>query len=455
MRTTLLALTLITMVGHHLEAATLHVAADTTTNQKYPNENYGLWPTVTVRGGTEPRHGYVRFDLAPVADLAAGVEVERAVLRAYAVLVLGAGPIEIHPVLTPWQEGSLAWNAAPTLAPSVGAFAVASADKLGFVSADVTAVVREWLAGTLPNEGLALTPGATGVRVEFDSKENPLTSHPMELEVVLRSAGTPGPPGPPGPPGAVALAGRICPPGTSLRGFDTSLNLICTTPPPICGNGVLEQGEECDDGNTLPGDACSASCESQLTADIIVLADDSGSNAANLDPVLGRINSFVLRLIGLGVDTRLILIGDYGCVQAPLGSGTCPNDDNPPQFRRVHVDVGSQVFNPLVDRYGEYQADLRPGAARHVIAVTDGDSFVPHQVLQDRVAELPDPGLDGFRFHLLGNVADACGPQAVQYLGVVATTSGSAGDICGVPHSVDPFLESVVSSILGPAAAAP
>ena len=31
-------------------------------------------------------------------------------------------------------------------------------------------------------------------------------------------------------------------------------------PPPVCGNGLVETGEICDDGNTIPGDACDASC---------------------------------------------------------------------------------------------------------------------------------------------------------------------------------------------------
>jgi cysteine-rich repeat protein len=31
-------------------------------------------------------------------------------------------------------------------------------------------------------------------------------------------------------------------------------------PPPACGNGIGEPGEECDDGNTLPGDGCSLTC---------------------------------------------------------------------------------------------------------------------------------------------------------------------------------------------------
>ncbi|MBU1446666.1 DUF4215 domain-containing protein, partial [Patescibacteria group bacterium] len=32
------------------------------------------------------------------------------------------------------------------------------------------------------------------------------------------------------------------------------------TPTPVCGNGSNEAGEQCDDGNTISGDGCSASC---------------------------------------------------------------------------------------------------------------------------------------------------------------------------------------------------
>ena len=36
--------------------------------------------------------------------------------------------------------------------------------------------------------------------------------------------------------------------------------LNVTAPEPRCGNGVLEAGEECDDGNTIDGDCCSQVC---------------------------------------------------------------------------------------------------------------------------------------------------------------------------------------------------
>lgn len=35
--------------------------------------------------------------------------------------------------------------------------------------------------------------------------------------------------------------------------------------PPCCGNGVVEQYEECDDGNTVNGDGCSALCRRECT----------------------------------------------------------------------------------------------------------------------------------------------------------------------------------------------
>jgi cysteine-rich repeat protein len=41
--------------------------------------------------------------------------------------------------------------------------------------------------------------------------------------------------------------------------------------PPVCGNGTLEIGEQCDDGNAQSGDGCSGSCYFEC---IIVLAGD-------------------------------------------------------------------------------------------------------------------------------------------------------------------------------------
>ncbi len=42
----------------------------------------------------------------------------------------------------------------------------------------------------------------------------------------------------------------------------------CTIPQAVCGNGVVERGEECDDGNTTAGDGCSATCQLENTSAI-------------------------------------------------------------------------------------------------------------------------------------------------------------------------------------------
>merc|ERR1719272_2381760 len=33
------------------------------------------------------------------------------------------------------------------------------------------------------------------------------------------------------------------------------------TPPSLCGDGVVQAGEDCDDGNLLPADGCSPACK--------------------------------------------------------------------------------------------------------------------------------------------------------------------------------------------------
>ncbi len=42
----------------------------------------------------------------------------------------------------------------------------------------------------------------------------------------------------------------------------------CTLTPPVCGNGSVESGEECDDGGTMSGDGCSDTCQLENTSAI-------------------------------------------------------------------------------------------------------------------------------------------------------------------------------------------
>jgi cysteine-rich repeat protein len=56
----------------------------------------------------------------------------------------------------------------------------------------------------------------------------------------------------------IGPADGCCPPGGNANN-----DADCS---PVCGNGVIETGEQCDDGNTTPGDGCDASCMTEITA---------------------------------------------------------------------------------------------------------------------------------------------------------------------------------------------
>lgn len=66
---------------------------------------------------------------------------------------------------------------------------------------------------------------------------------------------------------------------SSASGSSTSGSSASGGPSPICGNGIVENGELCDDGNTLEDDLCASNC--QCGGDVKV-----GSQAF-IDPDLG------------------------------------------------------------------------------------------------------------------------------------------------------------------------
>jgi cysteine-rich repeat protein len=95
--------------------------------------------------------------------------------------------------------------------------------------------------------------------------------------------------------GSPAPAGQVCPDGSYVIGFDAGANILCS---PACGNGVLNAGEACDDGNSEPGDGCSPACEPDAglapeetaavaTAEATAAATSGDAPAANL--AIGRI----------------------------------------------------------------------------------------------------------------------------------------------------------------------
>jgi cysteine-rich repeat protein len=67
----------------------------------------------------------------------------------------------------------------------------------------------------------------------------------------------------------------------SAAGEEGPYTLAYSFAPSVCGNGTVEFGEACDDGNTLPGDGCAADCTVELApfctaASLAVLGANSG-----------------------------------------------------------------------------------------------------------------------------------------------------------------------------------
>jgi len=145
--------------------------------------------------------GLARFDLSL---LPAGTTVERAQLRMWIFKVRDAGSVDILPVLGEWDEETLSGATAPPFGSPVATASVSPGGTYGYVMADVTQLVQEWIAGTQPNYGIAIVGNALDdVWVDFASKENASASRPMELEIAIAQ----GPQGPQGPEGLQGLQG--------------------------------------------------------------------------------------------------------------------------------------------------------------------------------------------------------------------------------------------------------
>lgn len=216
------------------EAITLHVTDDKTVRLDQPNTFYDWY----VRGKSRVKgsssksrkntsisinktrskseeQGFVKFDLSP---LPSETQIERATLRLWVNQVRRPGTLDFQEVLADWSEATIQGHQLPPTSPTFGSLAITKGDKARFVTLDVTNIVQGWVNSRTTNFGLALVSDHTHpLKIELDSKENRLTSHPMEIEVTLGSdpglQGPPGPTGAQGPPGETGREGNTGPSG--------------------------------------------------------------------------------------------------------------------------------------------------------------------------------------------------------------------------------------------------
>lgn len=139
------------------------------------------------------------------------------------------------------------------------------------------------------------------------------------------------------------------------------------------------------DAGPASGDGAVATCASSSAmamtkrqgADIIFAVDSSGSMDEEIEFVQENLNRFSQQIVMSGVDARVIMLAEHGsvCIGAPLGSGSCPDDSNPPRYIRVDQEVDSNdALNVYVDSFPDYRAHLRPGTRKVFVVITDDDA---------------------------------------------------------------------------------
>ena len=137
----------------------------------------------------------------------------------------------------------------------------------------------------------------------------------------------------------------------------------------VCGNRILENGEDCDDGNAQDGDGCSSSCSAEIFCS--PAAYDSGDLCldAGYDPVT-RHSDHVFRVTGL--------------TNHESAGGKC----GAPGFYYVVRKSVIELHTPLLPAAGEYVFSFEystgtSGQLREDYSVACGDT----------IYDFPDTGL--------------------------------------------------------------
>lgn len=110
---------------------------------------------------------------------------------------------------------------------------------------------------------------------------------------------------------------------------------------PVCGNGVLEVGELCDDNNTAPGDCCSPICLPETDSDLDGVCDGRDNCPATWNPMQMDDD---LDGIGNACDPCTDTDGDGLCNPNDL----CPTVPDPDQLDSDEDGIGD-ACDPCVD----------------------------------------------------------------------------------------------------------
>ena len=133
--------------------------------------------------------GVTAPEIQPSVILPVGSTLVSATFHGYIYRIddLNSEPVNLHRVLTPWDELTVTWNSfhpggALNYDPTIDAFfdGVTANTPDSWVSLDVTDMVQHWMDGTYPNLGLLMRKENVSPRTVFYSREG---SAPPYLEM--------------------------------------------------------------------------------------------------------------------------------------------------------------------------------------------------------------------------------------------------------------------------------
>lgn len=99
---------------------------------------------------------------------------------------------------------------------------------------------------------------------------------------------------------------ECCDDGNTVDGDGCSAS--CQSESALCGNGIVECPEQCDDGNLVSGDGCSPSCERQCLP-----GDLNSSTTVTSNDIICLVNYVFLRLRGICDMWPCQFVGDVNC----------------------------------------------------------------------------------------------------------------------------------------------
>jgi|GEM_PF-1325971 len=249
----------------------------------------------------------------------------------------------------------------------------------------------------------------------------------------------------------------------------------------VTGSGAPASGAPIGSADSC--EAISAKADNRRApADIIIAVDNSGSMDEEIAFVRAELNRFSKQIEASGVDVRIILISaaytppganvpndsddgddesDEGseddengiCIDAPLGSGNCPDDSNAPRYTHVPIEVGSHdALNLIIDEYPRYQSQLRADATKTFVVVTD-----------DNAEDEPNDTPAGFRMSVAGlpgglfpqwtfsgifcqRECEEAAEIGTVYQQLVSETMGVAGDLCD--QNFAPVFDALASAVI-------